>query len=194
MYSSAAFRVASLAIALVFPLIRRSLDAWQPLSDPASPLALLAQWRPLLESSPGSAEHDSSVDEDVYRRLLDELIVPKLRTTLISEWQPSLFPLQGISLIDAWRPPCLPVSLHRTLLSSVILPRLQRAAESWDPRSPVCPPAHTWLHCWLPLLGEAMEPIHSTVRHKVTNALSDWQPSDIVRSLFLSMQFLALFC
>ena len=58
-----------------------------------------------------------------------------------------------------------------------MLPKLQRAVEAWNPlKDPV--PIHAWLHPWLPSLGASMASLWAPIRHKLTNALAAWHPSD----------------
>ncbi len=87
---------------------------------------------------------------DPYDRLIWEVWMPRLRHTIIS-WSPKLC-LPLIDLLNVW---CqlLPPWVFDNILNQLVLPRLQREVSEWDPTSdPV--PIHSWIHPWLPLMGE----------------------------------------
>lgn len=57
-----------------------------------------------------------------------------------------------IELLETWLP-LLPGWILENLLDQLILPRLQAEVEGWNPLTDTMP-IHSWLHPWLPLMGE----------------------------------------
>ena len=46
-----------------------------------------------------------------------------------------------------------------------MLPKLKSAVDHWEPRSETIP-IHAWVHPWLPLLKEKLEPLFAPIRYK----------------------------
>ena len=47
----------------------------------------------------------------------------------------------------------------------------------WNPVQDTTP-IHTWLHPWLPPLGNRLEIVYPTIRNKLATALANWHPTD----------------
>ena len=63
----------------------------------------------------------------------------------------------------------------------------------WNPVQDTTP-IHTWLHPWLPPLGNRLEIVYPTIRNKLATALANWHPTDrydIPHQLGTSFHFLA---
>lgn len=56
--------------------------------------------------------------------------------------------------------------------------------ELWDPLTDTTP-IHTWLHSWLPPLGDRLDCVFPTIRNKLSSALSSWHPTDRSAKLIL---------
>ncbi|KAJ3025740.1 hypothetical protein HK097_006609, partial [Rhizophlyctis rosea] len=129
-----------------------------------------------------------------YESLLWNVWLPKVRQAVNNTWNPR-HPDHIILLLESWHPtsaslptssmnptsdaltPLLPSWLHANILDQLIMPKLEREAENWDPRTDTVP-VHTWLHPWLPVLGERMETVHAGVRRKLTKSLEEWWVGD----------------
>ena len=86
---------------------------------------------------------------DPYDRLVWDCWMPKFRST-ISSWSPRICnPV--IDLLECWMP-LLPSWVMDNILDQMILPRLHKEVETWDPTTDTMP-IHAWVHPWLPLMG-----------------------------------------
>ena len=47
--------------------------------------------------------------------------------------------------------------------------------EVWNPLTDLTP-IHTWLHPWLPPLGNRLEIVYPPIRNKLAAALASWHP------------------
>jgi len=97
---------------------------------------------------------------------------------LQGQWD-ALDPLPAVELVHAWCP-LLPMRVRSDVLD-VVLARLGRAVEEWDPRTAAIP-IHQWVHPWLPLLARQFEAsgLYRSIRLKLGEALrlAKWLPSD----------------
>uniref|UniRef100_A0A8C7ZGJ6 Tuftelin-interacting protein 11 n=1 Tax=Oryzias sinensis TaxID=183150 RepID=A0A8C7ZGJ6_9TELE len=172
--------LADLAVAVVHPLLKEKLHSWEPLKDSAYCLEDIGQWRAILESRDlRSSGPDSNMDP--YHRLLWEVWIPVMRMC-VSGWQPRMVgPM--VDCVTLWAP-LLPQWILDHLLEQLILPRLQREVDNWNPLTDTVP-IHSWIHPWLPLLQSRLEPLYPPIRSKLANALQRWHPSDASARLIL---------
>lgn len=169
-----------LAVAVVHPLLKEKLRTWDPLKDSSYGLEEVGQWRAILESRQlHSSTPEASMDP--YHRLLWEVLVPVMRTC-VSSWQPRVV-VPMVDCVEVWAP-ILPLWILDHLLEQLILPRLQREVDNWNPLTDTVP-IHSWLHPWLPLLQSRLEPLYPPIRSKLANALQRWHPSDTSARLIL---------
>uniref|UniRef100_A0A667Y7T4 Tuftelin-interacting protein 11 n=1 Tax=Myripristis murdjan TaxID=586833 RepID=A0A667Y7T4_9TELE len=162
-----------LAVAVVHPLLKEKLRTWDPLKDSSYGLEEVGQWRAILESR---QLHSSTPETnmDPYHRLLWEVWIPVMRSC-VTGWQPRMVgPM--VDCVEVWAP-LLPLWILDHLLEQLILPRLQREVDNWNPLTDTVP-IHSWLHPWLPLLQSRLEPLYPPIRSKLANALQRWHPSD----------------
>ena len=52
-------------------------------------------------------------------------------------------------------------SFHH-FLDHIVMPKLTTMVNTWDPLRESMP-IHAWLHLWIPLLGQHMEPLYPTI-------------------------------
>uniref|UniRef100_A0A8D0AUT6 Tuftelin-interacting protein 11 n=1 Tax=Sander lucioperca TaxID=283035 RepID=A0A8D0AUT6_SANLU len=172
--------LADLAVAVVQPLLKEKVRSWDPLKDSSYCLEDIGQWRAILESRD---LHNSAPDSnmDPYHRLLWEVWIPVMRPC-VSGWQPRIVgPM--VDCVEVWAP-LLPVWILDHLMEQLILPRLQREVDNWNPLTDTVP-IHSWIHPWLPLLQSRLEPLYPPIRSKLSNALQRWHPSDASARLIL---------
>ncbi|XP_033476196.1 tuftelin-interacting protein 11 [Epinephelus lanceolatus] len=172
--------LADLAVAVVQPLLKEKLRSWDPLKDSSYCLEDIGQWRAILESRD---LHTSAPDSnmDPYHRLLWEVWIPVMRPC-VSGWQPRIV-VPMVDCVEVWAP-LLPIWILEHLMEQLILPRLQREVDNWNPLTDTVP-IHSWIHPWLPLLQSRLEPLYPPIRSKLSNALQRWHPSDASARLIL---------
>uniref|UniRef100_A0A0D3B6C6 GCF C-terminal domain-containing protein n=1 Tax=Brassica oleracea var. oleracea TaxID=109376 RepID=A0A0D3B6C6_BRAOL len=116
-------------------------------------LRLLSSWKMLLDTS------------TAYSQPASEVILAHLRRSVINTWEPR-DPEQILRFIETWGE-LLPSPIVKTVLDTIVLPKLLTAIESWDQRLETVP-IHVWFihgcHClvrsWK--LGEAYASLHSS--------------------------------
>ncbi|XP_063065383.1 tuftelin-interacting protein 11 [Engraulis encrasicolus] len=173
--------LSDLAVSVVHPLLKNKLSHWNPLDDFAYGLEEVGQWRAILESDQMHHGAPDAANMDPYHRLLWEVWVPVIRST-VAQWQPrTVGPM--VDCIECWAP-ILPLWILDYLLEQLIFPRLQKEVENWNPLTDTVP-IHAWLHPWLPLLQGRLEPLYPPIRSKLANALQRWHPSDASARLIL---------
>lgn len=57
-----------------------------------------------------------------------------------------------VELLDTWTP-LLPPWIMGNILDQLVLPRLQSEVDAWNPLTDTLP-VHSWIHPWLPLMGD----------------------------------------
>jgi tuftelin-interacting protein 11 len=173
------YSLSAMAPPLILPLLKRELSGWSPLAEPRRGLDSYRRWRALLHTDAAAkAEAEwgapSQADSAHYCRLLREAWLPPIRNALL-RWEPRAG--QHVAeLITLWQP-VLPGEVQRELLETVVLPRLQAAIEAWNPRVETVA-IHEWLHGWVPMLADRLQPSYASIRYKLSVALQEWHPSD----------------
>ena len=99
-------------------------------------LRLLSSWKMLLDTS------------TAYSQPASEVILAHLRRSVINTWEPR-DPEQILRFIETWGE-LLPSPIVKTVLDTIVLPKLLTAIESWDQRLETVP-IHVWFihgcHC-----------------------------------------------
>ncbi|KAK7494860.1 hypothetical protein BaRGS_00013987 [Batillaria attramentaria] len=171
----------ALAIALVFPLMKEFIAKWDVLHDPSYGVMTMLEWRLLLGDEDSPALTTTGPDMDPYQRLLWDVWLPPVRATILKwnarDYQPV------IAMLEAWRP-AVPPWIIDNILDQLVLPRLLQEVENWNPLTDTVP-IHSWLHPWLPLMGDRLEPLYAPIRHKLASALTSWHPSDVSAKIIL---------
>jgi tuftelin-interacting protein 11 len=130
---------------------------------------------PEAAAPPGNAHQPAELPMTVYERLLWDVWLPSVRSSLTAAWDVrNVEP--AVTLLERWAP-VLPLWIGLIVADQVVLPRLQQAVEHWDARRDTMP-VHTWLHPWLPLLGDRMNCLNVPLRHRFAQALLEWEPDD----------------
>uniref|UniRef100_A0AAQ4R1K7 Tuftelin-interacting protein 11 n=1 Tax=Gasterosteus aculeatus aculeatus TaxID=481459 RepID=A0AAQ4R1K7_GASAC len=155
--------LADLAVAVVQPLLKEKLRSWDPLKVCVCNSLLLG----------GLAYH--------FLKLLWEVWVPVMRPC-VTAWQPRIVEPM-VDCVEMWAP-ILPLWILDHLMEQLILPRLQREVDNWNPLTDTVP-IHSWIHPWLPLLRARLEPLYPPIRSKLSNALQRWHPGDTSARLIL---------
>ncbi|KAF2234014.1 TFP11-domain-containing protein [Viridothelium virens] len=188
------------AVAAIHPLFKRSMDLWDPLSNPDYIVGDLQKLRIIL----GINSKDSSLDQEedqldgytsqpsssLYESMMSSSWLPKMRGVVTNEWVvEDSEPL--LRLVEAWKPVLPPFVFHR-FVDELIFGKLSTNLHSWDPRSSrkrKLP--HVWLFPWLQHLGDAHMDLGSAhgllteVKSKLKVALKSW---DIRRGIMPGLE------
>ena len=168
------------AMTIVVPLLKSELNTWNCLDKPHLYVDEFIKWQDLLKLN--DYEGPKQPDQmDPYCLLLWECIMPVIRQAITS-WN-TKFPDPLIRFLEIWSH-LMPKWMKLNINEHVLLPKLQAAVEFWDPKTD-CVPIHSWLHPWLPLLGDNLEIVYPTIRNKLASALIEWHPSDRSAKLIL---------
>ena len=167
-YSS--YDVDKISVAIALELLKKVVHFWRPLEQPAFATEALLCWRKLLNRAASG--------EEWYGHLIAEGVYPKIRMALQGHWD-VLEAKAAVELLEEWGA-LFPTRFRGDLLDLVVQ-RLSRAVEQWDPRTATVN-IHVWLHPWLPLLQRRMEDagIYKAIRFKLGEVLrqAKWLPSD----------------
>ncbi len=147
-----------------------------------------------------SAKGTESKQIDPYHGLIWHAWMPAFRG-LVGQWAcKNSEPM--VTLLNSWEP-LLPEWIMDNILDQLILPKIQKEVEMWNPLTDLIP-IHMWTHTWLPRLGNEvnkyclvicfrfcisikkillhegskLEIVYPAIRQKMARALVDWIPSD----------------
>ncbi|MPC07610.1 tuftelin-interacting protein 11-like [Portunus trituberculatus] len=175
------FEIPYLAPTYITPLLKELLRTWNPLAQPAGHKEVFATWQRLVEVGDSQQpqqqqQPDGSVPLDPYHHLVWETWASAVRSAIMGPWEPrDCSPL--LAVLEAWNVPLVPMWIQAHLLQHVILPRITRAVQNWNPLQDTVP-IHTWLHPWLPLLVDNLQSVYPVIRQKLSAALVHWHPND----------------
>ncbi|XP_003741381.1 tuftelin-interacting protein 11 [Galendromus occidentalis] len=170
------FELLDLAPLIIFPLMKDFLSAWNPLENPRYGIEVFQQWQAILERP-----HRPRNAPDYYHNLMWEVWCPPVRHAIF-RWSPRnpVSRLQEenrlVVLLETWKS-LIPAGVLKHLYEQIILPKIQQEVDQWDPLQDTVP-IHTWIHPWLPLMSDLLEPVYQPIRMKLAHALTKWHPSD----------------
>ncbi|KAK1295962.1 hypothetical protein QJS10_CPB15g01917 [Acorus calamus] len=161
-----------IACSYAYPLLIRVFQGWDPLQNPSHGVELMLSWRDFLQ---GEVAYDYSDAVSPYAQLVSEVILPAVRISGTNSWQ-ARDPEPMLKFIESWEK-LLPPPVLQFILDHIVMPKLSKAVDSWDPRRETIP-IHVWIHPWLPLLGQKLDALHKTICYKLGNVLHAWHASD----------------
>uniref|UniRef100_A0A1D1XVA0 Tuftelin-interacting protein 11 n=1 Tax=Anthurium amnicola TaxID=1678845 RepID=A0A1D1XVA0_9ARAE len=175
--------IGCIACSFVHPLLIRVFQGWEPLQNPMYGSELMRSWKKLLEGDQPYDFSDTMLSSAPYAQLVGEVILPAVRIAGTNTWQ-ARDPDPMLQFLDSWKD-LLPPPVLQSILDHVVMPKLAAAVESWDPcRETVS--IHLWVHPWLPLLGQKLEILYSTITSKLSFVLRAWHASDASAHAMLS--------
>lgn len=170
------YRIDCIACAhAIHPMVSMFAD-WEPLDDPQYGVDDVALWKKILDAHGSNSQQACSVGTfNSFHALLEQAVLPKLRSALLNQWQP-LDPELALVLVESWES-IIPAQMKSALLMQCVLPKIQRCIEDWKPTLRDAS-VHHWVHPWLVHMGDHMDPLFTTAKHKFSTALQYWHPSD----------------
>ncbi|CAG8601989.1 7275_t:CDS:2 [Ambispora leptoticha] len=184
----------SAVVAIITPLIKKSITTWDPLNDPTTThwLEMIKKWRRLLKMNvPINNDNSYDLNGDrlgftkntinsttmtPYESMMYNIWLPKVRSAINNYWNARDYE-PVTRLLENWHPPTLPNFIYDNILEQLIFPKLKQEVDNWNPKKDN-EMIHHWLHPWLLILQERMEPLYLLVRQKFVVALQAWHPSD----------------
>ncbi|CAI4233374.1 unnamed protein product [Auanema sp. JU1783] len=172
----------SIAIPCVLPQIKKYFSVWRPL-DPEHlifGIDLMKEWKDILVENEDKgilASNIQSFDQiSAFDRLLWEGWMPYIRTAA-QRWEPRVQVEVMLKIIEVWLP-LLPNWMKDNLLEQIIIPRIDKAVNEWDPTQDDIP-VHSWIIPWLGVLGDRLKQTICSVRQKLGEILQKrWTPLD----------------
>jgi tuftelin-interacting protein 11 len=177
------FGLSAIAISNVLPLIKEHFSSWDPLDERQTDhgLDLIRTWRGVLVddkqsvltnqsasfglSAPFSSKLNVSLIPEnmgAYDRLLWDGWMPSVRRAAL-QWNARDNSESMLRLVEVWLP-LLPKWITENLLEQIVLPRLHEHVEMWNPMTDTVP-IHSWLHPWLQVMGDRLQPLYAPIRH-----------------------------
>ncbi|KAI9202167.1 GC-rich sequence DNA-binding factor-like protein-domain-containing protein [Polychytrium aggregatum] len=129
-----------------------------------------------------------------YESLLYHIWLPKIRSAINNSWD-VYEPEPLVQLLSAWctghydqsasesdngaSATTIPRWLMDNIVDQLLMPKLSSAIDDW---SPTKPSMHWWIHPWLPLLGDQLQPLLTPIRRRLEKSFginsNGWHPSD----------------
>ncbi|CAI2181653.1 3869_t:CDS:10 [Funneliformis geosporum] len=179
-------------IAIITPVIKQNMIDWNPLKSPDFCVLDFLKWKDLFRTSPpitnaplldddrfnynSSSQRPSEITMTPYESMMYNVWLPKIRSEINNNWNARDCDAP-ITLLECWKPPLLPMFIYDNIIDQLIMPKLTREVDAWNPNTDT-QMIHQWLHPWLPILGERMEPLYLTIRQKFRSSLQRWDPID----------------
>ncbi|CAG8655416.1 10587_t:CDS:10 [Acaulospora morrowiae] len=175
----------SAVVSIISPVFKRYLANWDPLENPKLGIHEFQQWNSLFKITKtppknnlknyNDASNSSELTMTPYESMMYSVWLPKVRSAINNSWNARDFD-PVIRLLENWNP-LLPVFICDNITNQLIMPKLMREVDMWNPKTDTGM-IHQWLHPWLPLLGERMDPLYVTIRQKFRLILQNWDPTD----------------
>lgn len=122
-------------------------------------------------------EKVNSAGDDIYNCILEATLWPAVSQFVTYQWQVKESPEECIDFFALFRPH-LSSEFANAFLRQLVLPRLKKECQRWDPQTDMSL-IHDWLLPWMPFLGDAMESLYPDIRLTLASALNQWHPSDL---------------
>lgn len=174
------FGLVDLMPGVIAPLLSKELSDWDPLHDPSLAVQRIQNIKNSIVDGKGMKSDNIF---DPYSSLIWFGVVPNIRKA-INNWDPRNHH-DLLNLLDIWAP-LLPSHILDNILEKLILTRIFKGVEQWDPTADRIP-VHGWIAPWHDLLGDKMkENVYPAIMNKLSIALVSWTPSDVSARLIIS--------
>ena len=126
----------AMAGALV-PALKHMTSQWDPLREPHAGTRELSLWIPILLTTSTEAERPMTP----YESVMWNIWMPAARQALVNAWD-VYDAAPAVAFIEAWRD-LLPPFMLDNVFDQLLLPKLERAVQTWTPRADV--PMHVFV-------------------------------------------------
>jgi tuftelin-interacting protein 11 len=199
--SSGHDELANIAVAAVHPFFREAVEGWHPLEDPKLKSIAYSGFAPALQGirdllgmSAGQQNGNALAPTDQllqngsaygrprktnpYESMMYTVWFPKVRSAVTNEWDVhDPFPLQ--SFLEAWEG-LIPPFIEMQIYEKLIVPKLDEAVATWNPKKRRSAPPHLWLFPWLQYLAthhsdpQSSTGLVSDVKRKFRHLIDGW--------------------
>ncbi|TIA74689.1 hypothetical protein E3P91_00850 [Wallemia ichthyophaga] len=192
------YRLDEVVVGAITPTFKRLVGQWKPLSQENSQsnwIVEMRKWRKALVMNASPTDKTSMVRrEDIdadfkppvqpasqnaqllmtpYESMIWHVWLPRLRTALINEWQPTT-PLPATRLLDEWVD-LLPSFVFDNIMDQLLLPKVMGAVDDWNGSS--AHTLHSLLFPWLPHLHARFGGVMDIAKRKLSGVLKGWHTS-----------------
>ncbi|VDC06053.1 unnamed protein product [Peniophora sp. CBMAI 1063] len=188
------YRLDEVVVAAIAPIVRRSLQSWQPLEEPTLLLDTFRLWRRALKITEAQAPPRPETQVSMYgatvvsiaapavevpmtpfESLLWNLWLPRVRSAINNDWD-ARKPHAAVRLYESWST-FLPPFIRDNFLDQLILPKVAKAVAEWSARRDTVS-LRAVVFPWLPHVGLRMEDYLGDARRKLKSVLRGWQATD----------------
>ncbi|KAG0749783.1 hypothetical protein G6F23_000755 [Rhizopus arrhizus] len=174
----------ALVVSVWAPVLKYKSMHWNVLENPSWGVLDIKRWKKLLLSNDDDEAEWGWVKRGPtkqlvctpYETMMNTIWLSKVRSAINNQWDIH-DPDPLIQLMDEWEP-VLPRFIFENIIYQLILPKISRAVENWNPKTDEIM-IHTWIHPWLSILKPwRLNDLLTTIRQKLSTVLRQWHPSD----------------
>lgn len=177
-----ALHLDQIVVAVWTPVMKYKTSRWDVLADPTWGAKDVLAWRQLLVANDDDERVSRRPRKEIpnatpFEMMMNTVWLVRVRSAINNTWNVR-DPEPIVQLLEAWKPPLLPTFIFENIVNQLILPKVTRAVDEWDPRNDP-EMVHTWIHPWLPVLEAwRLADLFTNIRHKLSVILRVWHPSD----------------
>jgi len=152
---------------MVFPLFQRLVKLHNPLESPDQFVPFVRRWKQVCFDDSVGSPGEIRDTQGYYYALVDDILLPRLRTCLTSSW--SLEQSEPmVRALREWKP-YFSERCFRDLFQQSILPQLTRAVQQWEPLKQLS--LHVHLLDWFAEYTDELHSLLTMVRQKLSKVV-----------------------
>lgn len=180
--------ISSLIIPMIIPYFQRYIKSCDPILNPNQLKEILNKWRDLFydEDDEDDAHTLSKENQSIYFLLIDDILVPRIRSVLTSSWniQNSEIIVHSLKLWKSF----FSSSSFQSLINQCIIPRLNLFLSDWN----VTKQANDY-HClflpWFSSFSNELQVLLTTIRQKISKLISNLNILDEISHSIIVLWF-----
>ncbi|KAG2386532.1 hypothetical protein C9374_002276 [Naegleria lovaniensis] len=172
------FHFSNYTLALIQPILTELFKNWNPLTIDHEPyIDLLLPWRSLFQKKVVKDQHVEII-EDEYEKLLQDILLPPIRKSISTEWNPKEECENVIIFIEKFVEKVCTHGMKEYITEKLIIPKIKQWVQNeWNPKKDTIP-IHSWIHPWFSHISIKMFETHgiiNLIKNKLeTILLRDW--------------------